>query len=257
MSEKIIKISLVSNAGLLLQIDTVKILLDAIWQQSAAYSSPPQEIQTQWLSGDRRKKWCNVDYIICTHLHNDHFEETAIIDYLKHNTVREVWFAPQDGYASDQLCNYLSTTQIRHRDISTESGQCRRFKINDQLTIAVIGTAHMGAHADESHNAILITYYDKNILLVADAEFPADTFKQVLGSVEPDAIFVNPVHFYSRRALKMITEELHAKKIVVYHTPFANEGNSVFRRMIDKKLPQVAEQIPIKLLWNKGDYLEV
>lgn len=257
MNNEKIKISLVSNAGLLLQIGTIKILVDAIWTHSEAYSPPPAEIQTQWLSGDRRKKWCNVDYIILTHLHNDHFEEAAIIEYLQHNQVREVWFAPQEDYASDQLGSYMIQAQIRHRDISAEPGKCRRFKINDELTIATICTQHMGTNAHETHNAILISYQDKNILLVADAQFPEPVFKLALGNIKPDAIFLNPVHFYSRRALQAVLEELQAKKIVVYHTPFANEGNSVFRRMVSKKLPQVSEKIPVKVLWNAGDYLEV
>lgn len=258
MDDKTIIVSLVSNAGLLLQLGSTKILLDAIWSQSAAYSSPPASIRTQWLSGNPHSQWCNADYIVFTHLHNDHFEETEVIDYLAANKVRAVWFEPQDKVTSTaKLSSYMREHAVEHHSFEAECGRYTKHKLNEQLAITGICTAHMGINAHESHNALLIDYLDKHILLVADAEFPEPIFKQALKGVQPDAVFLNPVHFYSRRVLQFVTQELGAKMLVVYHVPFAGEGNSVFRRMVSKKLPQISAQIPVNLLWNIGDSLEL
>lgn len=257
-----IQVSLVSNAGVLLQIGTEKILLDALWQQSADYSAPPSAIYEQMLNGAADSKWRNADYLLFTHLHNDHFAQNKVIEYLEHNSVRAVWFERPDCLYdnigdSSLLLKYLQVSDVAYREFNLQRGQYKRIELSDTLAITAICTEHMGINAHQDHIAIVVHSDSKNILFVTDAEFPLAIFKQALVDIQLDAVFLNPVHFYSRRALNFVVEELAAKKLVVYHLPFAGEGNSVFRRMVIKKLPAISERLPVQVLWNVGDCVTI
>mgnify|MGYP003586378020 CR=1 FL=1 len=253
-----IQVSLVSNAGVLVEINETKMLIDALWEHSEAYSSPPEEIHEQMLYGTAGSKWRNADYLLFTHLHKDHFEQDVVIEYLQYNNVRSVYFDSRPAVAeSDKLEQYLAERELVHGRFGLQCDSYKHWQLNEQLAVTAICTPHMGIHAHQDHVAIVLHGGGKHLLFVADAEFPLPIFKQALGGIRPDAVFLNPVHFYSKRALRFVVEELQVKKIVAYHIPFAGEGNSVFRRMISKKLDSVGTIIPVDILWNIGDCLEI
>lgn len=256
--DKQITISLVSNAGVLIQGGGYKILLDALWTESGDYSPPPACLLEQLFAGEPDSKWRNADILLFSHVHKDHFAPDVVIEYLRHNKVHSVWFEPQERVVdSTCLIQELYARQIEHVHFELDNCEWKTHVVSDDLTITNIRTSHMGIHAHEKHDALLLQIGGKNLLFVADAEFPETTFKQAVGDIQLDAVFLNPVHFYSRRALEFLVDELRAKMIVVYHIPFEGEGNSVFRRMVSKKLPTVAQRIPVRVLWNVGDGLDI
>ena len=124
--------TLIANAGILLEIDGIRFLIDGLHHSSQYPFSPvPQAMLDQMLRGEGPFR--DADFLLFTHDHPDHWSPALTQAYLQANRVRRVLLPPRskDGPAQDaltadisrggrQTCTVDSATRIcwRRRSIS-------------------------------------------------------------------------------------------------------------------------------------------
>ena len=86
--ENMVRATLISNAGLLLEYRGVKLLVDAIYHTTDPFSNPPPAVWSAMLAGE--PPFDGVDTLLFTHDHPDHFSPERLMQYLRYRTVRQV-----------------------------------------------------------------------------------------------------------------------------------------------------------------------
>ena len=78
MSEAL-RVTLLANAGLLLEYEGTTLLIDGIFHsRDVPFSSLPQDVWQKLLRGDA--PFGNIDYLLFTHHHPDHFSAAMTVE---------------------------------------------------------------------------------------------------------------------------------------------------------------------------------
>ena len=83
--ENMVRATLISNAGLLLEYRGVKLLVDAIYHTTDPFSTSPPAVWSAMLAGE--PPFDGVDTLLFTHDHPDHFSPERLMQYLRYRTV--------------------------------------------------------------------------------------------------------------------------------------------------------------------------
>ena len=89
-----ISITFTSNTGLLMQYGDTKVLFDSLYGKSGHRFSPlPQVLEQEIMEG--AGDFSEIDYLVFSHNHADHFSAKYLKAYLQQNTVKGI-FLPED-----------------------------------------------------------------------------------------------------------------------------------------------------------------
>lgn len=178
-----------ANAGILLKLDDVEILLDGVCQEVKPYLATPQaekeKLSSNWPDG-----------VFFTHFHADHFDPSYADDYCK-ATGRPV-------YGTSQIPGKVCTEEIA--------------RVGDVLMTAVT-TRHMGHYGKTTLHRSYVAEGSRVVWFLGDAS-PTE-LKKLSGHPKPDALIV-PYPYVSTPAALKLLEDLLPCKIVLLHLPSAS-----------------------------------
>lgn len=221
-----------ANAGLLIETGSVRLLADGIRRAPFPPFLPtPPEILAEMLSGSETSRWRNIDYLLFTHLHPDHFDPDAVQAYLAANRVREI-IAPQAPFAAQGAAKITA--------FPLANGAFRDLQLAQDVSLRAIGTAHAGEQfAAIRNHAYALRCAGKSVLIVGDGGYEADWYAP---AGRADAVFVNPL-FLNSSAMPALIERLAPEAVYVYHlTGDGEDSQSAFYRRVteraEKRLPQ-------------------
>ncbi len=80
----LVKVTFINNAGFLIDSDGRKILIDALYEGSPLGSSLPSEVLRQVVGGE--PPFDEIDLLLITHEHSDHFSAEIVLEFLENNT---------------------------------------------------------------------------------------------------------------------------------------------------------------------------
>lgn len=175
-----------ANAGVLLTLDNVKILLDGVCREVKPYLATPPAEKEKLLSS-----W--PDGVFFTHFHEDHFDPAYAGDYCK-ATGRPIYGTPQ---MSGTVCT----------DETVTVGNIR---------LTAVTTRHMGHYGKTTIHRSYVAEGSKVIWFLGDAS-PME-LKKLSGHPKPDLLIVPYPYVSTPPALKLL-EELLPCKIVLLHLP--------------------------------------
>ncbi|MCP4653821.1 MAG: MBL fold metallo-hydrolase, partial [bacterium] len=73
-----------ANEGVLIETGGKKILVDALFREpNPAYAAPPKEVLEKLETA--QPPFDDVDLILATHNHGDHFDARSVVRHLRHN----------------------------------------------------------------------------------------------------------------------------------------------------------------------------
>ena len=82
--EQFCKVTYISNAGILLECNDNKIMVDSFCNSALSiYKSPSDETKKLMISGINQFE--NIDALLFTHNHTDHFDAESTLSFLKNN----------------------------------------------------------------------------------------------------------------------------------------------------------------------------
>lgn len=221
-----------ANAGLLIETGSVRLLVDGIRRAPFPPFLPtPPDILAEMLTGPETSRWRNIDFLLFTHLHPDHFDADAVQAYLAANRVREM-IAPQAPFAAQGAAKITA--------FPLANGAARDFSLGGEITLRAIGTAHAGEQfAAIRNHAYALDCAGTRVLIAGDGGYEADWY---LPAGRVNAIFVNPL-FLNSRAMPALIERLAPETVYVYHlTRDGEDSQSMFYRRVteraEKRLPR-------------------
>ena len=231
--EKTVTVTLLANAGLLVQYNGYSILLDALQRsENAPFSPLPPALWQEMLSASGR--FSRVDALLFTHLHPDHFSADMTLQYLRRHPVPVVMMPRDPSVPGAEEAAALAGSHL----LTLRAGAPVRYVLTPEISVLAIPTRHLDKryHA-VPHDCFLLTLGTKNLLVTADVDYTCETLS-LLDGVPIDAAFVNPLFFSALLSNRFFKGELHAKQLCVYHIPFAADDTMNMRSSVFLHAPR-------------------
>lgn len=227
-----LKTTLISNAGILLEYENTKILVDAIYEDEGhPFSRIPHTAWEAMLYG--YEPFQKIDYLLFTHNHPDHFSESRLIQFLKQRRVRGI-FLPEDAVRGHELTAFLKERRIPAVILSRETDRSV-FRLEDHFQLR----ARKMRHLDEKYREVpnfcyLLEFDEKQVLITADVDYVHHDFREL--QQEIDVAFVNPLFFGELEYRRFYHGELHSRAFGVYHVPFEEDDSMNMRHLLRRRM---------------------
>lgn len=231
-----VKITFLVNAAVLLEFADTKVLVDGIYDESGHCFSNLSEEQWEDLKLGN-KDFSNIDYLLFTHEHGDHFSPRRVLEYLDYQIPKAIFMPKKGSISLHRLqekvwnlkipCAFLDETLCRKTIFSPER----------DIKIKAFWTRHLDRiYWDVPHFCYLIEFGTKKLLFTGDVDFTYETFSE-LENITLDAVFVNPLMNHSKEGKNLLSKDaLYAKKKVVYHIPFDGEDEMMIRKLVEQEI---------------------
>ncbi|WP_194610081.1 MBL fold metallo-hydrolase [Clostridium vitabionis] len=233
--EKVVRATLVSNAGLLVEYSGVKILVDAIYHTTDPFTNPPKAVWSAMLAGEH--PFDGVDTLLFTHNHPDHFSPEWLKEYIWHRPVRRVFLPTMESRCEENLKIFLEDHGIWWTHF-TPGMQMEDFSIPGGIEIRPYFTRHIDkSYWNVPHSCYLITIGKKSIFLTADVDYTKERFEQ-LSQVHIDVAFINPLFFSALQTGTFFKGILKPDIFCIYHVPSQRDDRWKIRSLLSHNLRQ-------------------
>lgn len=213
-----LKVTCICNAGVMIEYNDKKILIDSFCKSILPiYKNPPDDLKEKMIKGI--KPFDNVDMLLFTHNHTDHFHRESAAEFLKNN--------------KDSII--LSTDDVigKITEIVPSSDRSRLIKLDPVLhrkediivkgiNIKTFSLLHDGKeYANVKNLAYLIDIGGKKVLHTGDAKAMDENYKNLNFSQEGIDLLIAPFPYVSlSRGRSIIENYIKPKKIVANHLPY-------------------------------------
>ena len=219
-----LSVTLIANAGVLIQCGKVRILLDAVEDAGQyPFSSTPEKVLEEMFSQTGERPYRNADFLIFSHGHPDHFSGELAETYLAFNQVRRIVCGPAED---EKARSFLEAA--KHKGISVwklrwERGALRHYQLTKDICMTALCTKHMpDLFPKDLCSSLLFRYQGKNVLFLTDCSYGEEALLKTFGKLPLEAVFLNPYFYYSEHG-RQILNQYQARRIILYHIPFAGE----------------------------------
>lgn len=225
--DQALRVTLVANAGLLLEYGGVTLLLDGIFDGSGhSFSAPAPDVWQGMLTG--AAPFERIDCLLFTHCHPDHLNCDMLRTYLAHRSVKGV-FLPDTELVRDSGLPEDLRAHGTPAVLLSEATDRAVYRIAPEVTVQAFRTRHLDkCYAQVEHFCYLLTFGEKRVLFTADMDYVSEDLS-VLGERRLRAVFVNPLFFTALRTGRFFRGTLHTDEICVYHVPFAEDDADAMR----------------------------
>ena len=221
--EQFCKVTYISNAGILLECNDNKIMIDSFCNSALSiYKSPSDETKKLMISGINQFE--NIDALLFTHNHTDHFDAESTLSFLKNNK-KTLMLAPSKVVMEiKQGFPYIESKRL----ISLEDrlGEIEDTNING-INIQSISMLHDGKeHKDVSNLAYLVDIAGKRILHIGDAKPIKENYIHLDLIHKKIDLLIAPFPYIGLPAARQVIEKyIKPGKIAVVHFPYKEMDN--------------------------------
>lgn len=230
MGKEKLRIRLIANAGLFVESSRDRFLIDAIHHEpDHPFSVVRKEFLEEILHG--HGEYRDVDYLLYTHCHSDHFTEKYTKEYLKHHQVQGV-FLPEAclgaGLFQDRTRNELKVFALK----DSRLGRLISYEIHKDLTIHVFRTTHLGEdYQGEIHYSYVLSIGSMNILITGDASYEEEEFRKALEGLSIDTMITTPLFYHHNVGRQIMEEVIKPQIVLIYHIPFKEDDIYKMRKL--------------------------
>lgn len=235
-----IKLTQIVNMGLLIEGNNKKILIDGIhFVKTHEWSTVNNNLMEYIIYG--KDKFQNINYLLFTHQHNDHFNLEKTCEYIRNNDVEKL-LTTKTNDLTLKTNNLLIELNKDYYEVGSIN--------SDGIKISYIRTKHL------SHEKIGIEHYlfiieinNKNILFLGDADFCKTELIQVLIDFSIDIIvapfiIINSIH--GRNFVKKFNPQL----LILNHLPNKDDDIYNYRNLVEKNIEKYKNQIPDTVIFQ-------
>ena len=230
-----LKVTYISNAGILIESKKIKIMVDSIHCiKLNTFSTVPHDLLENIILGDGMFK--DIDFILFTHNHHDHFNFSKTHEYLLHNRTKKVLLPElqeSNFHKYDNLLEMKSDFKVMNS------------VIHENVEIFYFKTVHDGPmYKDVIHYSFIINIENVKILILGDADFRDTSLKETLLSQKIDIVFVNFLVINSALGRELINKIIKPNIVVIYHLPYQSDDIYNYRGIAKRDLAKYKNDLP-------------
>jgi len=240
----------------MLQYNNNKILIDGLCNSMLPiYKSPSYEAKELMISG--AAPFENVDALLFTHNHSDHFEAESAVRLLKHN-INTFMLAPPEVFM--EVKSKFSYDESK-RLISMDDSLGKSAFINIKgINIQSISMRHDGKEYEDIGNlAYLVDIGGKRILHIGDAKPIAENYRHLELIGKNIDLLIAPFPYIGLPSARQVIEKyIKPKKIAVVHLPCREFDSYGWINITMKSYMKVKENfIETVIFENSGECISI
>ncbi|SDY97122.1 MBL fold metallo-hydrolase [Tindallia californiensis] len=253
--EKTERIQYIANSGVLVEIGSKRILIDALTKSKIPmFKSTPEDIYQQLLN--QEPPYDQIDFLLVTHQHSDHFDAERVLSFLRNSQKTKI-IAPEE---------VIFSLRKEAPDVSSERLYGMNPALGQSETIYLEGLRIKGMamrHEGETDTAILHLAYlmdgGKKVMHLGDAAPEKENFDTFqLKEEVVDVLLANFPYAGIPKARQLVREYIAPKKMAVIHLPDPDKDRWGWRKATQKSYLR-SKQDFVKTVFFKemGERIEI
>jgi L-ascorbate metabolism protein UlaG (beta-lactamase superfamily) len=214
-SQPSLDVTYIGNEGFLMQAGGKKVLVDALFEETTEVLGPSPELLAQIIGGSG--PFADVDLLLVTHPHSDHFNPRLTIEFLRHHAHCQFVAYTQ---VIDRLRNEEGFAQIEQQihEVKLEPGAYEKIILNG-IHLDVLCLNHMSADSSMKNLAFIVELGGVRFLHMGDSSIDqseAHLNNYPFERSPVDILFLNRVD-RSEATQNFIAEKIKPSQIVAMH----------------------------------------
>jgi L-ascorbate metabolism protein UlaG (beta-lactamase superfamily) len=238
-----IKLTYISNAGVLLSIGDATLMLDGLCGSDGQYySATPKAIAARIIASEVPKE--KITAALYTHGHNDHFSKDLNLAFFVSNPDSAL-IAGSDVRNAIETDAFANKKEVKNKIFTSNPNSIITFSDQD-LVIQPLLTVHMGKeYQNVEHFSYSISNNSQRILYLGDAELIPENFNHFDFLQNPVDLLIAPFPYLSTfRGQKIIRDIIKPKEIAIVHLPQAQDDINNWTNQTVKMLGRAKQPFP-------------
>lgn len=229
----LLRVTWIANAGIKIDYGGRTLLVDAIYEDEGhPFSKVPAALQESLFNGGA--PFSNVDYLLFTHRHPDHFSPKKTELFLRGHKVKGVFYPEAPPAGPPPLAELLRLQGTAGIALSPQTGRTA-YHIAPEISVCAFPARHMPIAVekidkDAVNYCYLLSFGEKQILITADMDYQTETLAW-LPAAKLHAVFLTPLFFSALQSGGYFKGALHAERYCIYHIPFPEDDEFGLRKM--------------------------
>ncbi len=240
-----IRVTLLANAGVLLQYRGIALLLDGIFgKRDNPFSELPDGCWQAMLREE--PPLARLDYLLFSHYHPDHFAPEMVRELLEHRTVKGLFY-PEDGAPQVRsLSDWLRQWGVPCVLLSPRTDRAV-VQIEPDISVQAFIVPHLGEeYRAVPHVCYLLCFDGRRVLFTADSDYLHEDFSR-LAATPLEAVFLNPLFYQAYYDERLFHGHFDTDTLCVYHVPF-REDDRMHMRDMAWRMPRAAAEEHLRVL---------
>lgn len=253
------RVILIANAGIFLEMDGIRLLVDA-FPCAPQYPFSSIRPETFHRMTESQSIYRNVDFVIFSHGHPDHYAPAVLLKYLQTNRVRRVLLPGKTTNTADEteLIHYLDERRIPYWRLGLPEGKTHTYQLMPDVYLMVAGMQHTSAmFANSLCDCLMLSVRGYRVLFTSDCSFDDEEDYAMWQGIRPDAVFVNPYFFHAEKG-RALLRKWDSPNAVLYHIPYEGEDKIALRTLAHCDFIKYASGFQrLHLLWDVEQELDL
>ncbi|MGL1885936.1 MAG: MBL fold metallo-hydrolase [Reichenbachiella sp.] len=223
-------VTYLGNEGIFIEYQGSKVLIDGLFEDpSARFDYPDNATITKIIDG--KAPYNNINALLVTHAHPDHFNPNYSVQMLQNNKTTELIISPQGLDSMNMVSDNVS--QIRGRIMVYPWARGWKTTTAGSVTIKSAYTRHAGkSNSKVQNNIFIITIGDKKLLHIGDSKMDVSNFDKLRLIYEDIDIAFVPFWFMTGLyGSEIVNKHIGAKKVVGIHMPSGDKNSKIISKI--------------------------
>lgn len=219
------KATYIANEGVLIQYQNSKILIDGLFDaENFKFDAPESTIAKKIIAG--KSPYNDIDYLLATHAHNDHFDAAMTAHFLLKNRNAH---AITTRHAADSIAAFEGSEMIIEQVRQVPFVKNWSTYTNDGAIVKTAYVKHAGKKNVKVQQLLFyITIGGKKILHIGDANQDLTRFAYLnLDNEAIDIAFIPFWYLTNIYGVEAVKKYFNPKKIVAIHLPASGSPSSI------------------------------
>lgn len=238
-----LKVTYIANEGVLLEGEGKKVIIDALFDDFyESYLSPDDETMTKMMKSEN--PFDQVDLVLTTHMHRDHFEANITGNFLKNH--RESALLSSAQIKGELKSKYQNFEDIESQIRSHERGLVTLIDEINGVKVHSFFMYHAGGERTKNieNMGFVVEVAGKKVLHLGDSDMNIDRFREAeLSKYDIDVALVPYWYMTSDAGKEIIDNFIKPKKLVGIHYPKAPSPSA---------LEEIKKQYPSAVVFQKS-----
>ncbi|HEY5561765.1 MAG TPA: MBL fold metallo-hydrolase [Clostridiaceae bacterium] len=254
--EQFCKVTYISNAGILLEYNDSKIMIDGFCNSILPiYKNPSDETKKLMISGTNQFK--NIDALLFTHNHTDHFDAESTASFL--NNSKKTFMLAPSKVVMEIKQGFPNVESKRLINLEDGLGKTEDININE-IEIQSISMLHDGKeHMDIRNLAYLVDIAGKRVLHVGDAKPTKENYIHLDIIHKNIDLLIAPFPYIGLPTARQVIEKyIKPRKIVLVHFPYREMDTFGWINQTMKSYLKVKDTLPETVFFeNLGEFINI
>ncbi len=246
----------IANCGILVTLsENTRILIDGIFGPTPYFSPLPKTMKKAVFG--MGEAYRNIEYLLFTHRHEDHFDAGMSNAYVQNNQVRQLIVPLSGTDPRSYLENRGSLKSAEEKQIlvqpSPETGGRCHYVLEKGIEAEYISCGHLDERTYPAvrHCSLLLKTGPYQFWFAADSD-ASEKNAEILSDIKsPDAVFVTPLFYLNPRG-RAILRRMGPKRTVLYHIPLDQDDVTGLKELAQKQKTEHSEDRSL-LIFSETD----